>query len=1000
MSEGSTRILLVEDDEDDYLLTRDLLAQIPDAPYTLDWVTTYEAGLASIGDRRHDVYLIDYRLGAESGLDLLRASLSAGFRAPLILLTGQGDRAVDSAAMQAGAADYLIKGEMTATMLERSLRHAADRARMLALREALAEAEAGQNRLRASEQFALATLDALPEHIAILDDKGVILAVNAAWRRFGAINGLAYPNALTGQNYITVCLHAAAAGDGSAGQAAQGIGEVLSGRAETFAMEYPCHVPTERRWFALKAAPYAEIGPGRVVVAHHDITARTLAQEDILRREQSFRLLFRDNPQPMWVYEVGTLRFLEVNDAAVDHYGYTRAEFLDLRITDIALPEDVGPLIAAGSSDPLLPAAAEERRHQCKDGRVIDVAITAHELEFDGHAAWLVVAVDITSRLRAEEALQAGEARFQAQYRGFPLPTFTWRRIGDDWLFADCNIAADTLTGGTLRPSLGRSAAEIFSHAPDVLEMLARCAREGVSVQGERSWRLPIHPDPREVIETWVSVTPDLIMQHVEDVTVRKRIEQQVVHMAHHDALTGLPNRRLFNERLEQAVAAQDRQPSTLVVLLIDLNRFKEVNDTRGHHVGDALLSEVARRLRETLRPIDTVARLGGDEFAVLLPHTDEQGALQVAQRLSAALDVPLHIGGHVLVVEMSIGIALAPDHAADATTLLRFADLAMYKAKVSRAGFAVYRMDGDQRGPTRLSLAAELRQAIAGGQLRLLFQPIVTCRGGVVSRVEALVRWRHPEHGLLSPDRFIPLAEQMGLITKLTLWILESAIARSSIWHREGMPLGVAVNISMGTIEEPQFIDVVIALLRQYDLPARFLTFELTESRLMARPLETIRVLRALQAIDVCVSMDDFGTGFSSLSYLNQLPVHEIKIDRSFFLQLSTTNNTALVACILRLADALGCRVVVEGVETQAQWDWLVDLGCGAIQGYYVAKPMPAEAIAPWLRASRWATPELPLIDVKAELRPLIRFPEPAFPESGLPALVEENSTQSSAAQ
>lgn len=342
----------------------------------------------------------------------------------------------------------------------------------------------------------------------------------------------------------------------------------------------------------------------------------------------------------------------------------------------------------------------------------------------------------------------------------------------------------------------------------------------------------------------------------VGDITGRKRIEEELVRVAEHDALTGLPNRRLFNERMEKAVAA---------------------------------------------------------------------------------LDAPLRIAGQVVAVDMSIGIALAPEQASDATTLLRFSDIAMYAVKAARTSFEVYRAERDQPNPTQLSLAAELRQAIAGGQLRLHFQPIVTCQDATVSRMEALVRWQHPAYGLLAPNRFIPLAEQMGLMTPLTLWALEEALDRCSDWHRHGMPLGVAVNISMATIEDPQFSDLVAALLR-HDLPARSLTFELTESMLMARPLETSRVLTALRALGVSISMDDFGTGFSSLSYLSQLPIQEIKIDRSFIRKLATEEDQALVAFMLGLAGALGC---------------------DAIQGYHVGKPMPADAVVSWLRAGVGGIPE-----------------------------------------
>jgi len=622
MTNQVTRILLVEDDEDDYVLTRDLLAAIPGGAYALDWVTTVHAGLAAVAEQRHDAYLIDYRLGAESGLDLLCALQRDGCRAPIILLTGQGDPSVDIAAMQAGAADYLIKGEVTAAELERALRYACAQEQHLAQRDhALAEKSIAIERLRVSEQFALATLDALPEHIAILDGAGVILAVNAAWRRYGAANGLADPAALIGQNYVTACARAAAMGDEWGGQAAQGIDDVLRGQIASFALEYPCHAPTEQSWFALEVAPFAGEGPGRVVVAHHTITDRILAQQDLVRQEEGFRLLFVASPQPMWVYDLATLRFLEVNDAAVNHYGYTRDEFLDMSITALRPSEDVDALVATLGVDAPEQAAAREGRHRCKDGRIIDVALTGRALNFAGHDAQLVLAADITARRQAEAALiherdllqtlmdtapdsiyfkdaaarfvrvnraqarvlgagtpdevvgrtdfdyfppdlaretyaddlqvldsgqplvnkledqsargpdqrwilstkmpivrdgriaglvgisrditdlraaeaslRTSEDRFQAQYRGFPLPTFTWRRTGDDWVFADCNTAPDALTGGVLRPRLSRPATELFADVPDALELLLRCARGGETVREARTWLLPTTP--------------------------------------------------------------------------------------------------------------------------------------------------------------------------------------------------------------------------------------------------------------------------------------------------------------------------------------------------------------------------------------------------------------------------------------------------------------------------------------------------------------------------
>ncbi len=1079
MSATVTRVLLVEDDEDDYVLTRDLLAQVAGGAYTLDWVSTFDAGLTAVRVGCHDVYLIDYRLGAESGLDLLHALRDAGCRAPIILLTGQGDAHLDSTAMWAGAADYLVKGEITAAALERALRHACDREHILALRDhALAELEAAQERLRASEQFALATLDALPEQIAILDTEGMILAVNAAWRRFGLENGLVDPTALVGQNYLDVCVRAATAGDDLAGRAARGIDEVLRGQEETFTLEYPCHTPTQQRWSAMTAAPFVGAGPGRVVVGHHDVTTRVLAQQESLQREESFRLLFRDNPQPMWVYDVATLCFLEVNDAAVDQYGYTRDEFLALRLMDLLLPESMSAVIARVSMD-AVSLTTEELRHRGQDGRIIDVAVTAHGLEFNGHAARLVVAIDITARKRAErallyerdllhtvvdaapdtiyvkdaearfvrvnqaqahllgartpeevegktdfdyfpdalarlwyaddrqvlasgqplintledqsahgqgarwilsskvpivreghvtglvgisrditdlrvaeEALHASEERFRAQYQGFPLPTFTWRREGADWIFSDCNAATDTLTSGRLRSRLGRPARELFADIPDALAQLDRCAREGTIVRGERKWLLPTHPDPRNIVETWVPVTPDLIMHHVEDVTARVQAEEALRHQAQHDSLTDLPNRTLLHARLAAALGDAADAPRPLALLLLDLDRFKEVNDTLGHAQGDGLLREVADRLRGLLRAGDTVARLGGDEFAVLLPGADATAAQHVAVSLRVALDRPVFVDGHLLRAGVSIGIALAPAHGADGTTLLRRADVAMYAAKRDRLGQALYAPTQDQHSPERLARIAALREAIEQGALVLHYQPQIDLTSGRVLGVEALVRWPHPLHGLIPPDQFIPLAEQIGLINPLTDWVLGEAIRQCRAWQRAGLMLSVSVNLSMWNLHDPTLPARVGGLLQEHGLSPAWLRLELTESTLMADTERTMDVLERLAALGLRLAVDDFGAGYSSLAYLKKLPVDELKIDKGFVQAMGTeATDAAIVAATVALGHALGLRVVAEGIEDRATWNALVEMGCDVAQGYYLSRPLPADALVGWMR-------------------------------------------------
>jgi diguanylate cyclase (GGDEF)-like protein len=423
-------------------------------------------------------------------------------------------------------------------------------------------------------------------------------------------------------------------------------------------------------------------------------------------------------------------------------------------------------------------------------------------------------------------------------------------------------------------------------------------------------------------------------------------------HLALHDELTGLPNRTLLYERVEDAT--RSGEPAAL--LLIDLDRFKEVNDTLGHDHGDRLLEEVARRLERALRRDDTLARLGGDEFAVLLRDVpDRAAAVELAGRLQDALERPFTLNGVVAILEASIGIAHCPDHGSDVNLLVQRADVAMYDAKRGRTRIETYSEDRDPYSAERLQLLAELRAAIAGGQLVLHYQPKVTLAPGGerVAGVEALVRWDHPTRGLLPPSEFVPLAERSGAIADLTRWVLDTALGQCRAWRDAGLDLSVAVNLAAPNIVDRALPDLVAGLLDRWQLPGDRLECEISEHTVMADQRRALDVLERLRALGVRLSLDDFGSGHSSLAYLKRLPLDEVKIDRSFVMGMSEdADDAAIVRSTIDLARHLGLAVVAEGVETEATLRDLTSLSCDVAQGYFVSRPLPADELGAWLRA------------------------------------------------
>jgi diguanylate cyclase (GGDEF)-like protein/PAS domain S-box-containing protein len=422
---------------------------------------------------------------------------------------------------------------------------------------------------------------------------------------------------------------------------------------------------------------------------------------------------------------------------------------------------------------------------------------------------------------------------------------------------------------------------------------------------------------------------------------------QDAEHQALHDGLTGLPNRTLFRDRVKQALLRGERDGEGFAVMLIDLDRFKEVNDTLGHQGGDQLLQEVAKHLRAALRTSDTAARLGGDEFAVLVPGlTDATDARQLADKLRSELARPVTVGGLTIEVEASVGIAFFPQHGDDVETLIRRADVSMYASKNSHTPI-VYAGELDHHSLARLALVGELRRALQGDELVVHYQPQAEIATGEIHKVEALVRWQHPERGLLGPDQFIPLAEQTGLIRALTRHVLNAALAQCRAWRDQGRKLGVAVNITGRELLDLGFPDEVAELLAKWDIEPAMLELEITENTIMMDPPRARSILGRLRELGVRLAIDDFGSGHSSLGYLKRLPIHVLKIDKSLVQNMAAdVGDAAIVRSAIDLGRSLGIEVVAEGVETEETKKRLEVLGCNTFQGYYLGRPQPGRVL------------------------------------------------------
>jgi diguanylate cyclase (GGDEF)-like protein/PAS domain S-box-containing protein len=559
-------------------------------------------------------------------------------------------------------------------------------------------------------------------------------------------------------------------------------------------------------------------------------------------------------------------------------------------------------------------------------------------------------------RRRAEEELRLSGDRIRAILDNVADGIIT---VDERLIVRSYNPAAERLFGHSADDVIGKDFVRLIAepNRPEVKPRLRSYlrAQQGLFEMGSHE-TIGLRKDgttfPMEFNIGWLG-PQRLVIGSLRDVSERKAETEALQYRALHDPLTGLPNRTFLRERLEESVRAGEREMKPCALLLMDLDGFKSVNDSLGHEAGDQLLQQVTQRMRSVLRKADTIARYGGDEFAVVpWGATDVPRAVLIAEKIVQAVGKPFTIDDQPLTVNMSIGIAVFPQHADDADALIRRADVAMYAAKRARSGFSVYSVDqeGGENGG-RLPLIGKLRYAIDQFELVLHYQPIVSVSDGHTSKVEALVRWGHPSHGLLPPDDFIPSAEQTNLIKPLTAWVLNEALGQVHAWSKAGIDVGVAVNLSARNLLDDELPDAVAQLLSTWQVEPEKLSLEITESSIIAAEAE--QTLQRLHATGVQISVDDFGTGYSSLTYLKRLPVQEIKIDKSFVIDMATNRDgAAIVRSTIDLGHNLGLKVVAEGVEDEATEALLREYGCDLIQGFHIARPAAAGLLGPWLRA------------------------------------------------
>jgi len=933
------RVLLVEDNAADAMVAQAAVERASFGPAVVTRAANLAAALAIVDSTEVHLVLLDLNVPDSRGLATLE-SMRAAARCPIIVITAEDHPGLDEEALEKGAFEILHKGQLTTEAIARVLRLAEGQ------RKVQASLESAEHRYRQ-------LIEVAPDAIFVHADWRIVLVNPAMLKLFRAER----PGQLLGHDVLEVV----------APQSRDLVRERIKRlyeRRQTVPLTEFGFLRVDGTLFSAEvtAASFTYAGRPAAQVVARDVTERKNAELALLDSEARFRSLTELSSDWYWEQDAD-LRMSFHSKGFAQSAGITSDRLLGKRRW-----EEPNRLPLSGSWDAHRATLAARKPFRDfeyvrirEDGVRHYLSLSGEPIfdaagEFQGYRG---VGRNITERKEAEHALRSSEARFRSL-----------TELSADWYWEqDADLRFTYLSPG----------------------FAERSSRDLAALLGRRRWDfdnvLPVSgtwEDHRRVLEAHepfrdfeqVAVGADGARVYIAssgqpvfdddgsfkgyrgvgtNITVRKNAEEKLAQLAQYDAVTGLANRNLLQERVEHAIAQARRRGRGAGVLFVDLDRFKLVNDTHGHQVGDQLLAQVGRSLKKCVRQDDTVARLGGDEFAVVIADLARpDDAAIVAQKILDSFAAPFELGGREAFITASIGVATFPTDGEGADTLLKCADVAMYRAKESsRNAFCFYTAEMNARAASKLQLNTDLRHALERREFRLHYQPKVNLATGEMIGMEALLRWQHAERGLVPPLEFVPALEDSGLIVAVGDWVVEEACRQLREWSRAGLALApVAVNLSARQFRRRDLDQVIRRLLAEHGLSAALLELEITESSLMEDPKDAIRQLQVLREAGLRISVDDFGTGYSSLAYLTRLPLSTLKIDRTFVnAAITESNSAAIVKMVIDMAQRLSFDVVAEGIETKEHVAFLRQHGCDQGQGYHFGKPIPAEAMAPRMR-------------------------------------------------